>query len=74
MKAWESDCKVEKSFTAGTGHVAHSVNDNEEITRTKIIDQAGKEPPATATATNKKGLPKGLTCEQLVHTQRLASP
>jgi hypothetical protein len=36
MKAHgESDCNVAKSFTAGTGHVAHSVNDNEEVTRSQ---------------------------------------
>jgi|GEM_PF-1889715 hypothetical protein len=33
----ESDYKAEKSSTAGTGHVAHSVNDNEEVTKTRAI-------------------------------------
>jgi hypothetical protein len=32
---WEGDCEVEKTSTGGTSHVAHPVNDNEEVTRTK---------------------------------------
>jgi hypothetical protein len=39
----KTDCKVEKASTTGTGHVARSLNDNEEITSTKNIDQVGKE-------------------------------
>jgi hypothetical protein len=75
MKArWEGDCKVEDSFTTGTGHVAHSVNDNEEVTRTKNIDQVGKEAAGHSNGHQQKRPPKGPSCEHFVHTQRPTSP
>jgi hypothetical protein len=41
--ALKATAKAEKSSTAGTAHVAHSVNDNEKISGTKNVDQVGKE-------------------------------
>ena len=70
----ESDSKVEKTSTAGTGHVARSLNDNEEVTRTKNIDRVGKEAAGHTNGHQQKRPPKGPSCEQLVHTQRPTGP
>ncbi|MET3351523.1 UNVERIFIED_ORG: hypothetical protein ABID57_003233 [Arthrobacter sp. UYEF1] len=68
MKAPESDCKVEKLFTVGPGHIAHSVNDMKEVTR------AAKHRPSTQGDSRPQRPPtkralEGTSTEKFVHTQ-----